>query len=94
MRQDGAATDDGAPPQREPLRTGLRGSTTTHVLAGRGQAIHATLQKRKKNIKVVRKQARVSRWAIRLGRLLEGIIVDTDDHDAEGTPMDVDTGRR
>ena len=47
----------------------------------------------KQNIRAVRKQARASRWAIRLGRLLESIIVDTDDREVNSAGMDVDCGR-
>ena len=47
----------------------------------------------KTNILALRKQARASRWAIRLGRLLEGILLETVDPDADGTGMEPDGGR-
>jgi hypothetical protein len=47
----------------------------------------------KQNIRAVRKQAGASRWAIRLGRLLENIIMDTDDRESNGAGMDVDGWR-
>ena len=48
----------------------------------------------KQNIRAVRKQAGASSWAIRLGRLLESIIVDTADREVSSAGMDVDGGRR
>ena len=47
----------------------------------------------KQNIRAVQKQAGASRWAIRLGRLLESIIVDTDEREVNSAGMDVDGGR-
>ena len=47
----------------------------------------------KKSSRAVRKQAGASRWAIRLGRLSEGIVVEAGDLHAEGTAMDLDGGR-
>ena len=47
----------------------------------------------KQNIRAVQKQAGASRRAIRLGRLLESIIVDTDEREVNSAGMDVDGGR-
>ena len=83
-----AATDDGAPPAAGAATHGLtRQDDDTRVGgAGAGYACDTaeTPEKyamTKKSIRAVRKQARASCWAIRLGRLLEGIIVDTNNHD-------------
>jgi|Transcript_24976 hypothetical protein len=47
----------------------------------------------KKNIRAVRKQAGASCWAIRLGRLVEDILVEAGDLNADGAGMELDGGR-
>ena len=47
----------------------------------------------RKDIRAIRKQAGASRWAIRLGGLLEGILGEAGDLDADVAGMELDGGR-
>ena len=94
-----AASTPGAAVPDQPSQTdddraeGAGHGSARHGSAGDAMEVLEKYAMTKKNIRSVRKQAGASCWAIRLGRIPEGILIHLREADADGAPMELDGGR-